>query len=376
MQPPGGGNGVAAWMLQALLERFDVTLLTFERYDPAPIDRFYGTSLAGRDVRVLSAAPTLYPLLARLPLPLGMLRTSLMLRTVQRLAASYDLVVSANNEADFGRPGLQYIHYPWRLLPRPPADHRWYHARAALSAYYGLCDRLAAVTREGVARNLSLVNSDWTGRLTKRWYGDVPTRTLYPPVAGTFPSVPWEAREDGFVCLGRIAPEKNLDRVIDIVAEIRRTMPAARLHLVGTAGSSAYSRRILARVERERAWVTFHGDLPRPALVEFLGRQRYGLHGMTDEHFGMGVAEMVTAGCVVFVPDDGGQVEIVGDARLTYHTDADGVARIRAVLDDPALREALRAHLAARAPRFSSARFVEELGRIAEEFVAATARPA
>jgi len=368
MQPPGGGNGVAAWMLQALQDRFDVTLLTFERFDPEPINRFYGTHLDAGRIEVRRAAPALFPIIKGIPVPLGMLRTSLMMRAVRRMRAPFDLIVSANNEADFHTPGIQYIHYPWRLMPRPVADLRWYHVKPTLWAYYGLCDRLASMSRGGVTRNLSLVNSDWTGRLMVRWYGDVPTQTLYPPVAGDFPAVPWEQRKNGFVSIGRIAPEKNLDRIFDIVGAVRRHLPDAHLHLIGTDGGSAYSRRILARAGRERAWVTYHRDLRRSELVEIVSRQRYGIHGMTDEHFGMGVAEMVRAGCIVWVPDDGGQVEIVGDERLTYRRDEDAVAKIVPVVSDPAQQARLREHLGARAVRFSSARFTAEFIDIVDEF--------
>ena len=40
---------------------------------------------------------------------------------------------------------------------------------------------------------------------------------------------------------------------------------------------------------------------------------------MEEEHFGMVVAEMIKAACIVFVPKGGGQVEIVGeDERMIY----------------------------------------------------------
>ena len=37
------------------------------------------------------------------------------------------------------------------------------------------------------------------------------------------------------------------------------------------------------------------------------------LHGMREEHFGMAPAEMARAGVIVWVPNGGGQMEIVGD---------------------------------------------------------------
>jgi glycosyltransferase involved in cell wall biosynthesis len=82
---------------------------------------------------------------------------------------------------------------------------------------------------------------------------------------------------------------------------------------------------------------------------------------MREEHFGMAPAELVAAGCVVWVPDGGGQVEIVGDPRLRYRGVDDAIARIVRTLRDPAEEAALRAHLATRAPLFSTERFMREI---------------
>jgi glycosyltransferase involved in cell wall biosynthesis len=204
-------------------------------------------------------------------------------------------------------------------------------------------------------RNITLVNSDWTGRLAHRRYGFV-SRTVYPPVTGEFPAVPWEFREPGFVCIGRIAPEKNLDRVIDVVEGVRRHMPGVTLHIVGTPDDGPYFRRIAARARA--AGFAVHQNLSRAALTELLTHQRYGIHGMLEEHFGMAPAEMVRAGCIVWVPNGGGQVEIVADARLTYDSVEDAIAKIVRTLRDPAQEAALRAHLTARAPFFSPEHFM------------------
>ena len=108
---------------------------------------------------------------------------------------------------------------------------------------------------------------------------------------------------------------------------------------------------------------------------------RYGIHGMREEHFGMAPAEMVRAGCIVWVPDGGGQVEIVGDARLTYGSIEEGVAKITRTLGDAEEQTRLRQHLAARAPLFSAERFMQqvraavaEAAALAQGAVAASSR--
>jgi hypothetical protein len=93
---------------------------------------------------------------------------------------------------------------------------------------------------------------------------------------------------------------------------------------------------------------------------------------MDREHFGIAVAEMVKAGCIVFTPNSGGQVEIVGkDDRLTYDSDEQAVEKITAVLGDASRQRTLVEHLAGCASCFSADRFVREIravvGEVAEE---------
>jgi hypothetical protein len=49
LQPPGGGNGVAVWMLEALKDSCRVTVLAFEKPDLTSINRYFGTTLRPTD---------------------------------------------------------------------------------------------------------------------------------------------------------------------------------------------------------------------------------------------------------------------------------------------------------------------------------------
>ena len=91
---------------------------------------------------------------------------------------------------------------------------------------------------------------------------------------------------------------------------------------------------------------------------------------MREEHFGMAPAEMVRAGCIVWVPDAGGQVEIVADPRLIYGSVDDAVAKIVRTLRDPGEQAALRAHLAGRWPLFSTDCFMREVRAAVDEAIA------
>ncbi|MEW6320426.1 MAG: glycosyltransferase [Acidobacteriota bacterium] len=370
LQPPGGGNGVAAWMLQALVPDHQVTVLTWWPVQLEPINRFFGTSLDAGDFRRLEV-PGALRAIDRLPVPAALLRSSAFMRHTRRVAGGFDVVIGVNNETDFGRPGIQYIHYPTYLRPRPDADLRWYHrAPLVLPAYYALADRLAGFSEARMKANVTLVNSDWTGARVRQSLG-IDTVTLYPPVADPGPAPAWGDRLPGFLAIGRISPEKELERPMRILAKVRRHVPQVTLTVVGTW--DRHSRRYYEWLRRLAAslgpWITFRLDVPARELRSIIAAHRYGIHGMREEHFGMAPAEMVRAGLLVWVPNGGGQVEIVGsEPALVFDDEDEAVEKIARALTDVAEERRLRAWLAECGARFSTARFTDEVRRIVGEF--------
>jgi len=342
-----------------------VTVLGGRPPSARELNRFAGTELADGAFRV-ERLPLLFRAIERLsPTPLALLHRAVAMRTARKRAPDFDLVLSLDNEVDVGRPALQYVHFPWGYWPRPQVDLRWYHAGSLLRAYYGLARKIAGVRPEAIAGNMTLVNSDWTGGKFRETYGGE-TRTVRPSAPGNFPDVPWEEREDRFVVVGRLAPEKEIEKIVAIVDGVRRLGHPVGLLVVGIGArrgrAGRYGRRILALAEERREWMEVRVEIPRSELETLVARSRWGVHGMAEEHYGMAVAEMVLAGCVPFVPDGGGAVEIVGDLpELRYRSIEDAIAKIDSVRRDPALLARLRAGLAERKPRLGAERFVREL---------------
>ena len=99
-----------------------------------------------------------------------------------------------------------------------------------------------------------------------------------------------------------------------------------------------------------------------------MATHRYGIHGMREEHFGMAPAELARAGCIVWVPQGGGQMEIVGhEPALMFSTDSEAVEKIVATLGDPGRAARLRVALTA-TDRFSTSHFVEQVQDIVANF--------
>lgn len=377
LRPPGGGNGVCAWMLEALRDDYQLSLLTWTPVDLDEVNGYFGTTLRRSDLAIYVLPAWLRVAVDRLPFSASTLKSAILRRRAYEMSSRFDLVMSANNESDFGcRPGIQYIHYPVRHVPPLPVDLRWYHSRNALRVYEWLWSRVSAFDDQHMRANLTLVNSAWTGKIVANHHG-IPVRIVYPPAAGEFPNVPWANRDQAFVCIGRLSPEKRLDQVIDIVGRVRKTYPMLRLHIVGADDDRRYARRIRDYAREAGPWITIAGTLSIGALERLVSRTRYAIHGMAEEHFGMSVAQALRAGCIPFVADGGGQVEIVGDAPLLrYRTVDDAVAKITKVLGNHALQQQLRARLSVREPLFAPEHFMNDIRTAVAEAVALARRPA
>ncbi len=366
INPPGGGNAVACWMLEALRTEYAVTLLTREAPDLPSANRVFGTRLTTDDCDVVIAPLPATRLIRTLrPLAtLALLRDHWLLADARRMADDFDVVVTAHNESDLGPRGIQYVHFPKLLRARPDAGLRWYQGPLAVGAYQAVCAVLTGFRSARMRRNITLVNSEWTGRLIRTRHGIEPV-TLYPPAAGPFPDIPWHDRRRAFVCVGRIAREKRLEAVINIIARVRRDHPDITLHIAGNADDQAYLAQVQAAVRAHGDWVSLDLDLPRDRLLELMAGCRFGIHGMRDEHFGMAVAELVCAGTIPFAHHSGGPIEILGgDRRLLYDSDDDAVERIGRVLADETSIEPLRAALSARASQLSSGTFIRNFRSI------------
>jgi len=371
LNPPGGGNAVAAWIVQALRECCEVSVLMWVPPRLDEINHFYGTSLEARDFAGYLAPARLRRVLDAMPASLALLKGALLRRTLMRLRSTqtFDVVLGADNEFDFGCRGIQYLNYPKHRVRRPRQDYRWYHRiPGSVSAYRALSRRLADASIERMRANLTLVNSAYIAKIVAEVHG-IDTQIVFPPVPGRFPQVDWDRREDGFLCVGRFSGEKRLETVIEIVGRLRARGHEIVLHLVGDDPRDRYGKRILALARRHESWVRVHLSISREELIDLMTRNRYGIHGMLGEHFGIAVAELQRAGCIVFAPNSGGPAEIVaGDSRLLYESPQDAVSKIEAVLEDPKLRDDLRAQLARRRDCFSAERFASEIRRIVLDF--------
>ncbi len=366
----GGGNAVAAWTLQALRDGHELELATLQEVDFAAVNRSWGTSLREHDVRIHVAPPLHRHGVDWFPTPAALLQTCVTMRLAQELDRRnrYDVLLSTHNEADFGKRGIQYIHHPWVYMPRPREEMRWYHyIPGSLPAYRGFCRHVARGTNEGLRRNLTIANSSFIAGRVRRTHG-IESVIVFPPVTGNFPPTAWEDRVPSLVGVGRISGSKRWNMAVAIVDEVRRRGHDVGLTLVSHRDDAAVLRR-LQRLAATRPWFRLRLDLSRSELEGELARHRFGIHTMENEHFGMGPAEILRAGCLLFAHDSGGPVEILGGERRLLFADVIGAAdAIERVLRSPALQEQLRQRMEERRRLFSVDAFCSAMQEIVSNF--------
>jgi glycosyltransferase involved in cell wall biosynthesis len=276
----------------------------------------------------------------------------------------------------FGVPAIQCIadfsFVPeWLLVLNPVLQTRrawWYTDTILRRSYLGMCDLISRSDPNSFNFDTIVANSEWSRGLVRQKFG-LESCLLYPAVVVDFPDVPFGERDDGFVCIGRVVPEKRMDAIIRILSKVRERGHNVHLHILGKIANAPYAQELKKLADENPEWVYLEGLTFGKKKSDLLAHHRYGINASINEPFGIAVAEMVTAGCISFVPNGGGQTEIVNHPNLIYESDEDAVNKIDAVLRDRQMQDGLADHLRVRAQKFSTQAFTEGILAITREFI-------
>lgn len=358
----GGSESNVMWLVEALKRDFDVTIVTTGGWDLAALNRYYGTNVKEGEVQArIAPVPFLVGGLSA-----AALRGACFQRFASEIAGEYDIRISAYNPTDWGLPALHFIaDFSWQQQIRdqfdPPSPGLIYRRSPLRSAYLRIAAAHAKPSgRDALRDDLLVANSRWSAALLRQYCGVESAAIVYHPVWTEFPMVPWKEKEQTFVMIGRIAPEKQIEQAIAILEAVRHRGYPVRLRLCGHIGKDHYGRRI-ARLCQERSdWIIPEGLVSGATKTQILTQCRYGIQTRAAEPFGISVAEMAKAGAIVFAFNDGGQTEILEHPDLLFANIDDAAEKICNVLEQPALQSSLRYHLAGQTQRFSSQIFIRE----------------
>jgi glycosyltransferase involved in cell wall biosynthesis len=373
----GGSEAVALWSLQALQGIGRVSLITASTVDWDDLNRTYGTAVDPSRIELRHVRGL--PLVHRGDRLVAWQR-ALFEGRCREAARDFDLCISAYNPIYFGKPGIQLIgdfsfSERARLLLYPNAEDRLCHRQSPMRRLYlSLEERLRGWSQPLLAErgDCAVANSFWTAERLERIFRLTAPPVLYPPCPAPVPAdggLPHCRDPLGFVSIGRISPEKEIETVIAILDRVRGLGYPATLDLAGQFGNDPYARRIRRLVADRADWIRTPGFLAPREKAELFASRTFGLHACRVEAFGIAVAEMAAAGLVPLVPSDGATREIAAAPELIYSGGSDAVRKIVDLIEAPDRIAGLREGLVRRAGQFQPEVFMRELIRLAGEFL-------
>ncbi|CAF1185797.1 unnamed protein product [Didymodactylos carnosus] len=256
---------------------------------------------------------------------------------------------------------LCYVHYPTistDMLERVTERRITYNNRGFISnniylsklklyyyklfAYiYGLC---------GKCSELTYVNSSWTKQhINQIWSTSNRTHLVYPPCdVQSFLAMPlYDDNKRQFftiVSVGQFRPEKDHELQIrsfhDLLQRIPERRSQLRLLLIGSCRHEddrqrVESLRTLVDNLNLNDVVEFKLNIKFDELKTDLNQAMIGLHTMWNEHFGIGIVEMMAAGTIVLAHNSGGpKMDIVDNQTGFLAHDLDSYAtKMRQIIE-------------------------------------------
>lgn len=223
-----------------------------------------------------------------------------------------------------------YVHYPtistdmlslvWKRRPSynndiqittsPLVTYMKLGYYTIFAIFYGLIGSLA---------DLTMVNSSWTrDHIQYMWKFAGKVHVVFPPVdTKSLKDLPIKNRKKMIISIGQFRPEKDHTLQLQSFAKLLEMYDGAmkkdgvKLILIGSCRGEDDQERVdqLQKLARELGIqddVEFVLNQPYSVLKDYLGWASVGLHTMWNEHFGIGVVEMMAAGLVTVAHNSGG----------------------------------------------------------------------
>jgi len=280
---------------------------------------------------------------------------------------------------------VEYIHFPLELadpgrlgvLPEPfRGEVEAYFARYRGSPFWRMYLSLYLRLQDRVSRgdpweaaDAVLANSRYVALIARHLWGRLPG-VLHPPVDteafGRAARAGFEERENAVLVMGRVSPEKRVERVLEAAA-----MAEARPRVIVAGAVAASHRGYLQRVRglagRLGVELEVLANPSREEMVAAAGRARLYVHAAVGEHFGITVVEAMAAGLPVVVHRSGGPYyDIVEEGRwgLHYGSLEELAEAMDRVLGDPGEWRRLHEQSLARSREYSIPAFTRRLGEV------------
>ena len=336
----GGAEAAAMWIIEALLQDFDVTVYTRGGLDLDALNALAGTSI--NPAQVLVHIPDRTRSLLG-----GGIAHRRYLDSARRLASSYDLRVTASGSIDWGQPAVQFLSsLAWHPeLRKKSFSH---NLSTGLSHFIkragdAILERAWPMSYSSSTEDVFIANSGWTAAHSRQY--------CQGRIDVVYPAVKIESRSSGigvdkngrFLCFGRIAPEKRIEDCIRIIGTVYTNLRGNfGLDIVGEVDSQIYLQFLKARAAETSLNVRFLPPVYGAHKSSLLRSYSYGISCCDIEAFGIATAEMAASGVIVFAPELSAQSEILNTAHQLFKSQEEAADKIARVLSDRSLQASIR----------------------------------
>ena len=274
---------------------------------------------------------------------------------------------------------LAYVHYP--TISTDMMQFEWQHSgrskfKTVIKLIYFWCFAIL-YGLVGSLADLVMVNSTWTyGHITGLWRLCRDIRIVYPPCrVQNEEESPSQNRKPIIVSIGQFRPEKNHKLQLEALSKVLQRYPEYRngkvvLKMIGSCRNPEDEQRVDELRGLVKQWsisdaVEFSLNPPYSAVLDSMKEASIGIHTMRQEHFGIGIVEMMAAGLVTIAHNSGGpQTDIIhpgatGFLATSADEYAEAIHQVLIMSDKDA--QNMRRQAQTSALRFSDAVFDESL---------------
>ncbi len=210
-------------------------------------------------------------------------------------------------------------HLPWPFR----ASLSWYHCQASV-----VLEMVHTLTCPSA--NVAADLRRYTSRVpvVTPWGVQVPSR-VQPRSDAIFPKL---------ITVGRLAPLRHVETLIDAMVIIRREWPDATLDVIGPDASRRYGARLRSLVETRRlaGVVRLLGPLPRQRSLGIVSQASVYVSAAVQETYGLALLEAALLGVPCVVTDRGIAPEIIeapsGRLVAAYGTPSEFASAVQTVL--------------------------------------------
>jgi glycosyltransferase involved in cell wall biosynthesis len=271
-----------------------------------------------------------------------------------------------------GTPTVLTVHdLIFRLFPQHHKKLNYWYLNLAMPLFVRRADHIIAVS-ETTKRDLIRHYGTPEGKISVIYEAAAPHFRPQPPATVAGVRRRYGLPERYLLTVGTIEPRKNLARLVEALAILRRDDPALQLVVVGAEGwlTGGFHEAIEAHGQGDA--VIRPGYVPDDDLPAFYAGAAATVMPSVHEGFGLPVLEAMACGSPVACSHTSSVGEIAGDGAVTFdpHDVESMVAALRRLLADADLRAMLVERGARRAAGFSWDRAAHETWAVYQQTAA------